>query len=359
MGDHKPERFGKKYQWIALRELIARIADNFHMKADYNSQEVTYAGQWQFFGRDIDPTLPPPRRVRTEDDVVELSSTFSDHETWWRPPGPLYRCDDSPVAKDWSAESDDIPELEPLITRKEEDGTHWVVLRAHYQWDEEVPEDEEADFRPRRQLWSQIFSWLVHPADHDSLVDYLERHSLMRRWMPEGRGHTDAAYLGELPWGAATDEYPDTWEEVRERGFQATSIKVYPVWAEYLWEGNVLDCSIDEGVTAWLPSPVLFKEGNLAWFPGAREWQTPAGVSVARYFGEGENTALLVREDWLKRTLRKTGNSMVFGWKGEKKLIGPGLDMPGDWTEIDAIASLAGNQWSFGRRRLKRCSRGK
>ena len=28
---HKPERFGKKYQWIALRELIARIADNFHM----------------------------------------------------------------------------------------------------------------------------------------------------------------------------------------------------------------------------------------------------------------------------------------------------------------------------------------
>ena len=143
---HKPERFGKKYQWIALRELIARVADNFHMTEDYNSQSVNYSGPWQFFGRDIDPTLPPPRRVRTEDDVVELSSTFSDHETWWRPPGPLYRCDDSPVAKDWSAESDDIPELEPLITRKEEDGTHWVVLRAHYQWDEEVPEDEEADW---------------------------------------------------------------------------------------------------------------------------------------------------------------------------------------------------------------------
>ena len=50
---HKPERFGKKYQWIALRELIARVADNFQMAADYNRQAVTYAGPWQFFGRDL------------------------------------------------------------------------------------------------------------------------------------------------------------------------------------------------------------------------------------------------------------------------------------------------------------------
>ena len=27
--EHKPERFGKKYQWIAFHELVARIADNF------------------------------------------------------------------------------------------------------------------------------------------------------------------------------------------------------------------------------------------------------------------------------------------------------------------------------------------
>ena len=68
--------------------------------------------------------------------------------------------------------------------------------------------------------------------------------------------------------------------------------------------------------------------------------------------------ALLVREDWLKRTLRNTGHSMVFGWLGEKQLIGRGFDVPGDWTQIDAIASLAGYRWSFGERRLKRCSRG-
>ena len=358
MGNHKPERIGKKYQWIALRELIARVADNFHMTADYNHQAVTYAGPWQFYGRDIDPTLPPPQRKRSEDDVFELTPTFSEDETWWKPPGPRYHRNDSPVGEGWAAESDDIPEFEPFIRRKEENGTHWVVLRAHYQWDDEVPEDEEADSRPRRQLWSQIFSWLVQPADRDDLVAYLGQHSLMGRWMPEGREHTDAAYLGELQWAASANEYPDTWEEARDRGFPGSSIKVCPAWAEYLWEGNVLDCSIDEAVSAWFPSPILFNEGKLLWVPGTREWRKSDGVSVVRYFEEGSNSAVLVREDWLKRTLRKAGHSMVFGWLGEKQLIGGPDYVVGDWTQIDAIASLAVKRWDFCERRLKRCSRG-
>ena len=32
---HKPERFGKKYQWIAYHELLARVADNYHYLSGY------------------------------------------------------------------------------------------------------------------------------------------------------------------------------------------------------------------------------------------------------------------------------------------------------------------------------------
>ena len=361
--DHKPERFGKKYQWIALRELIARIADNFHMIDDYNDQPGTYTGPWQFYGRDIDPTLLPPRRIRNENDGFDLGPTFSsDRATWWIPPGPRYRHDDPPVAEGWPAESNDIPEFDSLVRQKDESSTRWGVLYAHYQWDDEIPEGEEKDSRLRRQLWSQIHGWLVQPPDQDALVAYLERHSLMGRWMPEGCEHTDAAYLGELPWASATDEYPNTWEEVRTHGgSEPMAIKVYPAWTKYYWEGNVLDCSIDEGVSAWFPSPVLFKEGKLSWIPGTREWRTPNGVSVARYFEEGSHMALLVREDWLKRTLRKTGLSIVFGWRGEKQFIGESVwtyyDLGGGWTEINGVASLAAGRWKFGKRQLKRKSR--
>ena len=176
----------------------------------------------------------------------------------------------------------------------------------------------------------------------------------------EGREHTDAAYLGELPWASATDEYPDTWEEVRTHDdSEPIEIKVYPALAEYLWEGSVLDCSINDAVHAYVPAPVLFEAGKLAWVPGTREWKTLAGVSVARYFEEGDSSTLLVREDWLKRTLRETGHSMLFGWLGEKQLIGEirHYGVVGDWTEINGIASLGGGSWKFGKRRLKSRSR--
>ena len=176
--------------------------------------------------------------------------------------------------------------------------------------------------------------------------------------MLEGHEHVDAAYLGELPWAAATEREADTWREVSTRSTQPTSIKIYPAWVEYLWESSVLDCSINDAVQAYFPAPILFKEGKLIWVPGSREWRTPNGVSVAQYFEEGGHVALLVREDWLKQILRRAGQAVVFGWLGEKQLLKAGLraGLLGDWIEIDAVASFMEGRWTFGQRRLKRRS---
>ncbi len=88
----------------------------------------------------------------------------------------------------------------------------------------------------------------------------------------------------------------------------------------YLWEGNVHDCSIEDSVQAWCPAPVLFKAGELSWIPGTREWCMPDDTSVAQHREGIGHSALLAREDWLKRTLRKTGHSIVFRWFGKSAL---------------------------------------
>ena len=353
--DHKAERFGKKYQWIALRELLARIADNFHMAA-----EVEYAGPWQFFGRDIDPTLPAPPRRSNNDDEFDLEPTFSpDSEAWWIPRGPTYGPDDPPVGEGWAIEAGDIPEFEPLARQKNPDGVRWVALRSFHDWDETVSEDEDRWARRRRNLWSHIYSWLVRPADLKACIAHIQQRSLWGRWMPEGTKHTVAGYLGELPWAAATREFPDQWQGIRGGvRFKPIGIDVYPTWAEYHWEGNNLDCSIEHGVHAFLPAPVLFEAGKLRWVPSNRAWCRPDGRLVARYHEAPGHGALLVREDWLKRVLRKTGHAVVFGWLGEKRLIEAGLTtgLVGDWTVIDAVGSFVDGQCTFGQRRLKRRS---
>ena len=351
---HKIERFGKKYQWIALRELIARIADNFQMTDGGN-----YQGPWQFFGRDIDPTLPPPTLERIDDDGFRLNSTFSPTKAeFWSPPGPMYRHNDPLAGEDWVTNADDIPDFENLVRSKDKDGIRWVVLCARYNWDEETPEGGNWWSQRYRSFWSHVHSWLVHPCDRTKLVTYMQHHSLMDNRMPQGLEHGDAAYLGELPWAEAAsfDEqsYDFNWWENTIQ----LSHEVLPAWNEYLWEGNVLDCSINVSVHAWFPAPVLYLNGKLIWQPGNREWLRPDGQSVVRFCENDRHMALLVREDWLKRSLRKTGHSVVFGWLGEKKLLEAGFatGIVGDWIRINGIASLEKNKWSFGDRRLERRS---
>ena len=55
--EHKAERIGKKYQWIALHELLARVSDNFKFKKESLSSRIgKYEGPWQLIIRDIDPS---------------------------------------------------------------------------------------------------------------------------------------------------------------------------------------------------------------------------------------------------------------------------------------------------------------
>ena len=51
------ERIGKKYQWIAYHELLARISDNYKLSNRFNNDELSvYKGPWNPFIRDIDPS---------------------------------------------------------------------------------------------------------------------------------------------------------------------------------------------------------------------------------------------------------------------------------------------------------------
>ena len=359
--EHKAERFGKKYQWIAFRELVARVADNFHMQGYFGERPKRYAGPWQIYGRDIDPTLPPPRLRRNEQDDNEVGPTFpSDEEVWWNSPGPSYDPGDPPADESWAVDGRDLPQFEPMVRRRDESRTRWVVLHAYHDWKERIPEGEEHSARRRRELWSHVYSWLVRPGDRDALVAYLERRSLMGRWMPLGSDHTDAAYLGEAPWAvAAEEEEPDPAREVETGdGVRSKHIDIRPGWEAYYWEGNVLDCSIEDSVGAEMPSRVLFEAGELQWRPGTRTWRGPDGSPAAQYRHRDGHAALLVRENWLKRTLRNSGHEMVFGWLGEKRLVETGSwRLVGDWLEINGVASFAGGRWKFGRRRLDRRGR--
>ncbi len=93
------ERIGKKYQWLALDELLCRLADNKRM-TEYGTEE-----QWTYdyphdigFVRDIDPTvLPDERGERRASKVLPGWSAG--------PPIDIGRCPDRNLVT-WPFESD-------------------------------------------------------------------------------------------------------------------------------------------------------------------------------------------------------------------------------------------------------------
>lgn len=52
----KLERIGKKYQWIAMHNILARVSDHCSINADF-FETPTFEGPWEPFVRDFDPTL--------------------------------------------------------------------------------------------------------------------------------------------------------------------------------------------------------------------------------------------------------------------------------------------------------------
>jgi len=94
---HKPERIGKKYQWIAYHELLARVSDNFEFKGDsWSGHPEKYVGPWQVSRRDIDPSCLLKKTEREE---------WKSHtNTWWFPIS----------YNSWDSEPDDVKWLKSL-----------------------------------------------------------------------------------------------------------------------------------------------------------------------------------------------------------------------------------------------------
>ncbi len=347
-GPHKAERFGKKYQWIAIRELLARLTDNLTF-VGWRGKAVPYEGPWQVLGRDIDPTLPPPPWIYRGDGDVRVGRTFADDsEAWWV---PMLRSgtESLPLDSEWTSQRNVLPSMAQVVRRTDNGGDVWVALRAYHPWYDDLVGTSDRD-EPIRDLCANLYSWLVAPEDQESLATHVSRQTDGLQWMARGNQNSNDSYLGEVPWADSVDgEVDHRYITVAED--PAKGVEALPSWARYLWESNVLDCSLRYGVLVWSPALRLFEGGGLEWIPGTRNWQSRHGRVAARYSAHGGHYSLLVRESWLMRTLSEIGYSLVFGLAGDRRLLKRtehrGFEDIGVAQYLSGVASLHGDQWTI------------
>ena len=315
--DDRIERIGKKYQWIAFHELLARIADNCKFTPFYSDQSGPYDGPQQFLGRDIDPTL-----------TLNLPNESGRHSagTWWQPLSvDIERFANNDARSAWSVREDDLPradDLRALLQVADLDGSMWLTLNGMYNWEEEPPKDPRPMFVERGELWLMVRSYVIPRRAFDAFMEWAQHQDWYGAWMPDGQS-TDGAYLGEWGWhrlGQDAGDEPRKFANRRYQGEEAPADDL-PTWATHHWEG---DGSLAGGVNKVVPASWLVACADLRPRAGGFVFidRDERVIAFDPSAGEPGPSALLFHGDSLRTLMDREGCSLVWVALGEKNILG-------------------------------------
>jgi hypothetical protein len=317
---NKPERIGKKYQWLAWHEFLARVADHFQYQDHFAREVRQYDGPWQDFDRDLDPSLL----------ITATASERSPSATpWWSPPLPHgeWRATGSDAA--WVAEISDLPPVEPLIAVRNADGKDFLVLETYREWTEPAPPGIERYDIERREIWYMVNSYLVKRENVDALYKWGLQQNFFGRWMPESHEMT-RVYFGELFWAPAF-HYHSTrhtgrpaWVGAEDEGSRLPT-PIIVATDRYMCEHSTFDCSLDEIAHIHLPAADLVDWMDLTWHGKEGYFVDDRGNEVAfdpSVFEPGPGAVVVDRER-LSGMLEKQGLAIVWTILGEKRVLAP------------------------------------
>ncbi len=313
------ERVGKKYQWIAFYELLARLTDHLSLLPDWGENgQQSYDGPWQLrvSRSDIDPSL----LLHSSGRIVWGSIP----KCWWAPDAPIMPDPATPVNRiAWLSTGEDLPSPVNLIKIRDTNGNDWLSLEGHYAWEESVSPELDRWEVERCHLWYQIRSYLMKEGDLKVFLDWSKGRSWMGRWMPESYSFYDV-FIGEYPWHPAAREQRRGWE-LPDNGVRSIPVPMLVTTAEYLREGGGYDNSLEDSLAGMLLSPYLIEHLGLRWtgydFIYAKANEKPVAFDPTTR--ESGPPALLVDFQELSNLLKSEGMTIVWTILGEKNIYVP------------------------------------
>jgi hypothetical protein len=319
---HKAERIGKKYQWIAFHEILAFVSDHFQYLGEFRGPgDTNYWGPWQDWLRDIDPSCT----LRS----TPGGTSWSGHAPAWWEPISYNNWDTSTEPGEWALDTRDFPDLAKLLSvANPADGSLWLNAQAYFHWDQPTPADRERSDTEQRQIWAIVTGYLIRNKDADAFMAWAKGVSFWGRWMSEP-AEIYKMYLGEHPWAPAARYFEQAY--YGERGWHQPGhecpVEVRVAALEYMCEGNVLDCSLDDGFALRLPVPDLIAGLGLHWSGDAGDY-IDGGANLCAFDPTAHDigpSSFLIRQDRLVEFMKREGLTICWAVLAEKRVIGPSL----------------------------------
>lgn len=293
------ERIGKKYQWIALEELKARLADNFWIKADYGKPTRAYQCKQDIWTHNcIDPTILPPRK-----------QLLLPNETFVGPPLLSIEDVENEDLPNWPFRVDHFDNPESWLIGQL-DGCHWLIV----DWSESVNEKQYVShpMDPFRRQIQAFVSLVAHRAsDREQVVDcFLKDHSRgIDLWslktQPEG-------YLAH-EFGLLSQDVIPFW---KSGGCDSVGIAT-PIITGYI--DDDVDRSIQGNIQYIVPHPRIRQSLKIS-IPNPRDtglWRLPDGQVFLRQLKD-RGTPTILNKEIFDSWCRSEGLEYTWVYIGER-----------------------------------------
>lgn len=297
--DGPVERYGKKYQWIGLHEVLGRITDQYKLQERWSENDpFPYEYAEQLVYRDIDPTVLTPGGLKDPGDETRV---------WFIPVPATFPTE---VVDDYPHDLQGVPDPLDLISLIAPDGTKGLSLIRHGNWTQVLPPEIEALKAPNLNVWIQIRGYLVPVDKTDALRAWAVGKDWDGRWMSENadvHGRLLAAHPGCPDWDCA-----DGNAEPRSVGVaKEVPTDMYQPIAWYGGTGTSRESAGTEEPTGYVPSRMVFdlldlRRGN------DFHWDGADGLAVFDpTAGMDEASTLVMRRDLTDR-LAKAGYNLFW-----------------------------------------------
>ncbi len=368
----KVERIGKKYQWIAMYNILARVSDNCKMINPYSfeNEEISYEGTWEPYVRDFDPTLnnnfmycPNAPHFKQIEDYITTAQ--DDNET--------VVLDSKENKKEWlRTEGVFLTTAKDNLVLSDDDAVQWVSLTKYSCTGRKNME------KTKLYVWSWTHAFFVTVKQEEDLRKAFKKGiELLSEGFTEFH-ETYEAYNREYPWSPSCKKLREySWKNIQiKTGEKETVTETQPtVQFLDLPEENMKDglpIRFGEKIVTYKKDikkdigKVLYATTDMIW---EEEYDATKDETISRrvpcaelidtlklrqkqfdgfYFDEdgklaafdtslnGQKWGLVIRKDLLDKFLKKTGMKLIWFLKGAKEVHNNELylESSSDWSAL-------------------------
>lgn len=309
---HK-ERIGKKYQWIILHELLARVSDHCKLyERGYNPEKdtVNYEGPWAD-SRDIDPSSII-RQMKRGGFVERAEGPWMRNfeHAWDRP------------NHEWIRDNHDQPDPTAVISYRDGDGVDWLWLDVLPVWTQPGALGEDKYAGPYKEVWYIIKSYFVRKEDikniRKSVAGGFDAHQFDG---PKSLSNVFNREFYETPAYLFFTDSENDWIDIHHPGTGKKIADVLRTTEIYHWEKE-FDCSKEEAIIFNKPSRALARVLDLRYsklegeMVDAQEELICFDPSVNYRSSRG----LLIRKSAIDDFLTKQDLTLIWTVVGEKQV---------------------------------------